>query len=700
MNYRAARGLQIRLVIILALIGISAGGIFARAVQLQFLKAPHLQKLLARQHKNTIVLRGERGAILDARGEALAVSSARKSQVFAHPEQVDDPARTAALLADILGLNPREVLAKLYAREAAFVWITRNGEESKVKKVEALELAGIGVLPLIQRRYPGGSLAANVIGFTGVEGTGLEGLEYHYERVLAGSAIRIWQERDGRGKPLFLSVRGESQAESKLSPPLTSGSWSPGGEASDLSELLFNSETRGRSIKLTLLRPLQYVVERELEKGIKNAKANSGCVIVMEPDTGRVLAMASYPDFDPNRFREHDPASFRNRCLINAYEPGSTFKVFVAASALDQGALRADEKIFCEHGTYSLGGETINDPRPRGWLSVSEVVAYSSNIGAAKIGERMGREGLFEAVRGFGFGQRTGIDFPGESAGILRPYKQWSTVGVGTISFGQGIAVTPLQMVTALSAIANQGALMRPYLVESILLPDGREQIQNRPQKKGQALSAEASLITTEFMKQAVKIGTGQKAAVPGYTVAGKTGTAQKAEEGVRGYAKGKYVASFMGFLPASRPRLAIIVVIDEPDPEKPYGGEVAAPVFREIARQAMILLRVPSEAAQDKIARQDPGRARADEGAARSRIRKWKEEREWRLDSAERAFEQGEKMPDLSGLTLRQALRLLKSSGLPVEITGTGLVAAQYPAPGAALDRDILIRMVLEASP
>jgi cell division protein FtsI (penicillin-binding protein 3) len=419
-------------------------------------------------------------------------------------------------------------------------------------------------------------------------------------------------------------------------------------------------------------------------------------VVAMEPDTGRILALASYPTYDPNRFREFNQVSFRNRCLVGAFEPGSTFKVFVAAAALEEGVLRPNERFFGENGVYTVGGATIRDSKPHGWLSVEEVIAESSNICAAKIGQRLGWERIVHAARAFGFGTRTGVDFPGESAGSLPSGAGWSDLATATFSFGQGLSVTPLQMVAAVSVIANGGRLMKPYLVESVIDPDGTERLVAGPSRVRQVIGPETAAIVTGFMERVVsEHGTGLKAAVSGYAVAGKTGTAQKPKENARGYAEGKYFSSFLGFLPADRPRLAMIVVLDEPNSEFAYGGWVAAPIFAAIAKQAMVLLKVPGRDGP-AIASTEPAPGLPSvENDAQARIQKWQEARAW--NAGRRAATAGGVLPDLRGLTLRQALRVAGGMQLQVEVAGSGMVTDQNPEAGSPVRGGQMVRLKLE---
>jgi len=681
MNYHLGRGLTIRMVTVLVFFGIGAAAVIARSVQLQILESDRLTRLASRQHRDIIEIKSRRGDILDARGEALAVSR-EEAQVFARPGLIEDPADTAAKLAGFLDVDTRVLQRKLAGGES-FVWVTRSATLEQARRIKELDLPGVGTLPASRRFYPGGSLAANVLGFSGVDGVGLEGLEYQYEGVLAGKPVKLLLERDARGNYFVITERrGPSAWDSPRK--------ARQGEALEV-------ESRGESIKLTILRPLQFFVERELERTIKKHKARAGCVVAMDPRTGAITAMASWPTFDPNRFERYSQKEYRNTCVQSAFEPGSTFKVFTAASALEFGVIQPSDRFFCENGSYLMGGETISDTKAYGWLSLEDVIVHSSNIGASKIGEKLGKERLYRAIKAFGFGSKTGIDFPGESAGVVRPVSQWSEVALGTISFGQGVAVTPLQLVTAMSAVANSGVMMKPYLVKNRIGRGGKEMDINAPTRTAKVISQETAYVLTDFMTRVVSPeGTGKKAMVPGYSVAGKTGTAQKPREDARGYAEGKYMASFVGFLPARSPRLVLAVVIDEPDPEKPWGGEVAAPLFSRIAAKAMVLMGVPSENEAMELAKSKWNLDLTEPADEKESVKRWREERKRREEKI--AVEGRLVVPDLTGMTLRQALRVVKGLPLQVEVAGSGVVAGQDPAPYVELEGSGPLRLRLEA--
>jgi cell division protein FtsI (penicillin-binding protein 3) len=396
--------------------------------------------------------------------------------------------------------------------------------------------------------------------------------------------------------------------------------------------------------------------------------------LVMEPQTGRVLAMANYPGFNPNSFSRYSAPLLRNKTIVDSFEPGSTFKVFLIAAALDEKIVNPNDAFNCENGSYSIGGRIIHDTHKYGRLTVSEILKYSSNIGAAKIGSRLGQERLYSHLKNFGFGARSGIDLPGEAYGYLRDGSQWFGVDLATISFGQGVSATALQLTTAISAVANGGLLMKPYVVEKISDESGAELERTSPQVLRRVISAETAGKLARMMEGvASEGGTGMSAAVDGFRVAGKTGTAQKVDPLTRGYSVDKRTASFIGFVPADNPRLTILVVVDEPK-TSPYGGVVAAPAFGAIAQQALCYLKVPPEQAlkakHEAVAAPAPTPSPADAAGA----------------AAEGTINDGVEgavMPDFRGMSMRQVLQAMEKRGLNVKLLGSGRATEQNPLPG-----------------
>jgi len=637
--------IKFRIITLLVFFYLSFAGISFRTYQLQILLSDKLSELAKKQYLKKFPLKSPRGVIYDRNFEVLATNQ-RGYSIFARPEKIQSPQRCAYLLAKILHKNPAKILKRLKEKES-FVWIARQVSEEQGERVKELGIKGIGVLPEERRYYPGGELAGQILGFTGVDGQGLEGLEHHYDRLLRGNPCFLTVERDARGE--LIMFRDDSI---NYKPPA--------------------------NLVLTIDQALQHYAEDRLGEAVKKYQARRGCLIAVEPHSGRILAFALYPRFNPNYYLDYPERLWRNWALTEIYEPGSTFKVFVVASALEEGLIKPDEKIYCENGSYQVGDEVIHDVRKWGELSVKEILIYSSNIGIAKIAERLGKDKLYEHILRFGFGAKTGIDFPGEAKGIVRPPKSWAPITLRTIAFGQGISVTPLQVVMALCAIANGGWLVRPYLAEKIVYPDGKEKIINYPKLVRRVISQKTAEKVTKIMTEVVsEAGTGSLAQIEGYKVAGKTGTAQKPKEEEPGYEPGKYICSFMGFVPAQNPRLAMIVVIDEPKVDYASGGRVAAPVFREVGKYALALMGVlPSE-------------------PSGMEIRRLVEIYSTGGKSLEKKLcpEPG-KIPDFKGLALREALELVFKLDQKPILEGNGWVVEQHPAPGSQLTGKIFLKL------
>jgi len=434
------------------------------------------------------------------------------------------------------------------------------------RRLDRLSLDGIGVVMEGRRFYPKGPLLAHVLGFSGMDGEGLEGVEHRYEPYLHGEKRMMVLQRDAFGHTVF-----------------------PKG-------MMERSPTPGHSLTLTIDEVVQYIVERELEDAVGRARAKSGTMIVLDPKTGAVLAMAVSPRFDPNAVSALNPDRWRNRALTDAYEPGSTMKAMMAAAAIEERVVRPNTMVFGEHGRMTVANTVIHDHERLGWISFAQVIQKSSNIGAAKTGMALGEHRLYRYLQAFGFGQRTEIDLPGEGVGLVRDPKDWGRRSVASISIGQEIGVTPLQMVSAVAAIANDGMLMKPYVVSEIRDADNHILRQVPPQAKRRVISRETARSVTKILEGVVTDGTGTNAAIPGFRVAGKTGTAQKIDPRTGAYSASRFVASFAGYAPADNPQLAMIVVIDEPLGDT-QGGAVAAPVFSRVGEQVLSYLGVPSDA-------------------------------------------------------------------------------------------------------
>jgi cell division protein FtsI (penicillin-binding protein 3) len=550
--------------VLLLLLLCGFGVVLFRLVTLQVLQAAELSAQANRQHQKTVSLEGARGTIVDRHGKILAMNVEVQS-VFGVPNTVDSPLKTARQLSPILHVKTDELERKL-RQDRRFVWLARKLDPEQGRRLDRLSLDGIGVVMEGRRFYPKGPLLAHVLGFSGMDGEGLEGVEHRYEPYLHGEKRMMVLQRDAFGHTVF-----------------------PKG-------MMERSPTPGHSLTLTIDEVVQYIVERELEDAVGRARAKSGTMIVLDPKTGAVLAMAVSPRFDPNAVSALNPDRWRNRALTDAYEPGSTMKAMMAAAAIEERVVRPNTMVFGEHGRMTVANTVIHDHERLGWISFAQVIQKSSNIGAAKTGMALGEHRLYRYLQAFGFGQRTEIDLPGEGVGLVRDPKDWGRRSVASISIGQEIGVTPLQMVSAVAAIANDGMLMKPYVVSEIRDADNHILRQVPPQAKRRVISRETARSVTKILEGVVTDGTGTNAAIPGFRVAGKTGTAQKIDPRTGAYSASRFVASFAGYAPADNPQLAMIVVIDEPLGDT-QGGAVAAPVFSRVGEQVLSYLGVPSDA-------------------------------------------------------------------------------------------------------
>ena len=540
--------LRRRLALIAGLLVVSYAGLVARAIQLQAIDAEWLADRAHRQHRSTVRLEGLRGSIFDRHGEPLALSS-EVASVAASPRRIDDPQATASRLASALGLKTSGLSTRLTANRS-FVWIKRWVTPDQAEQIRRLDLAGVRVLLERRRLYPNRELGAPYVGFAGRDEVGLSGLELAFDGALSGAPRALPALRDARGRRLV--------------------AWDDA------------PATRGVHLTLSLDSRLQHASERALDRALERTGAIHGTLVVVDPRSGDLLTVAERPAFDPNRFWEEPTHRFRARAFTDPFEPGSTLKPFLFALAFESGVIKASDPIDCEQGAWDVADRVIHDWKPHGILEASDVLVHSSNIGAAKIGAKLGAKRLVEGLRRFGFGQRTGAGFPGESAGVIRDLRSAQTVELSTLAFGQGMSTTPIQLAMAGAILGNGGHRVSPRTALQIEGPKGRfEWPSGRGERVIPRRTADRVLA---LLHGAVERGTGRSARVEGLEVAGKTGTAQKAVVG--GYSQERFTASFLGFVPAHRPRLVIVVVLDEP--RHPHtGGGAAAPVFREIAAYA-----------------------------------------------------------------------------------------------------------------
>ena len=551
--------------VLLLLLLCGFGVVLFRLVTLHVWQAAELSAKADRQHQKRVSLEGARGSIVDRHGKILAMNVEVPS-VFGDPNTVESPLKTARQLSQILHVRTDELERRL-RQDRSFVWLARKLDPEQGRRLDLLSLDGIGVVMEGRRFYPKGPLLAHVLGFSGTDGEGLEGIEHRYESYLHGEKRMMVLQRDARNRTVF-----------------------PKG-------LVEQNPAPGHSLTLTIDEVIQSITERELEDAVSRAQAKSGTMIVLDPKTGAVLAMAVSPRFDPNAVSGLSRDRWRNRALTDAYEPGSTMKAMMAAAAIEERVVRPNTMVFGEHGHMTVANTVIHDHERLGWVSFAQVIQKSSNIGAAKTGMALGEQRLYRYLQAFGFGQRTEIDLPGEGAGLVRHPKDWGRRSIASISIGQEIGVTPLQMVSAVAALANGGVLMKPYVVSEIRDAEGQILRQIPPQARRRVVSPETARSVTKILEGVVTDGTGAKAAIPGFRVAGKTGTAQQMDRDTKTYSTSRFVASFAGYVPSDNPRLAMIVIIDEPQDKKASGGSVAAPVFSRVGEQVLSYLGVSSDA-------------------------------------------------------------------------------------------------------
>jgi cell division protein FtsI (penicillin-binding protein 3) len=547
-----------RIRLFLAVLAFAFAGLLLRATWLQSVRAESLSSMGRTQHRESVTIPAGRGTIFDRSGLELALGE-RATTVYANPMQIVNPRRAALAVQRTLGVNADKIFPSLADRSHGFVYVARQGDPTRAAALQRLKLPGFGFYPEERRNYPQGSVAAQILGFVGTDGTGLSGLEFQFNRVLAGRPGKETVVKDPSGR--VIDVEGE------------------------------RPEVPGRDVYLTLDHSIQANAEEVLRETVRKWSAKSASAIVLDPRTGAILAMAVQPGYDANRFTSAAVDLQRNRTVTDTYEPGSTYKLITVAGALSERIVQPTTRFTLPYSLH-VADRVIHDAEQRGTVnySVAQILAHSSNIGAIKLAQLLGRTRLSSWITKFGFGRTTGIDFPGESPGIVLPPDKWSGSTIGNVPIGQGIAVTPVQMAAAYAAIANRGVWSRPHLVDHVA--GGARPSLNRRRLVSPQIANQLMMM----LKDVVAEGTGQYAAMPGYQVAGKTGTAQKPDSH-GGYATGRYVASFVGIVPASRPRFVILVTVDEPHGAI-WGGTVAAPAFQQIARFDLQYLEVPPDAA------------------------------------------------------------------------------------------------------
>jgi cell division protein FtsI (penicillin-binding protein 3) len=630
--------------------------IVGRLFYLQIVNYADLMLRAERQQLRTIPAPAKRGDIVDRHGRVVAMSADADS-IYAVPSELADPAGTAAQICAALRdctARDRKTLAERLDGKRAFAFVRRLVEPDQAVRVAALKLKSVGFVKESRRFYPNGDLAAHVLGFIGRENRGLGGIEAAYDRLIGG--------KDGT---ILVQVDANQRVFSRTERPPTAGS----------------------SLELTIDTYLQHMAERELHAGVIANRAAGGTVIIMNPRTGEILAMANEPTFDPNAYRDSSEIARRNRAVQDLYEPGSTFKVVTASAAIEEHVMPVDAPIDVSSGLIKIGSRVVHDDHHYGTLSFTDVIVKSSNVGAIKIGFKLGTERLSDFVKRFGFGRASSPDFPGENSGIVWNPAKWTDSALASVSMGYQIGVTPLQMVAAVSAIANGGELVEPRIVGAVYRESRRYPV--TPKVVRRTISADTAATLTTIMEGVVERGTAKAAQIPGYTVAGKTGTAHKLVDGH--YSKSDYNASFVGFIPSRNPAVAIIVVTDSPHAGTYYGGSVSAPIFKRIAEATMRRLAIPPSI--------DPAPAVLvqREGVAASRAVPALRATQTVAITESRP---PDTVPDVVGMSAREAMRTLVQLGVSPRLDGDGIVTSQTPEAGAPFERGAECRLVLSRLP
>jgi cell division protein FtsI (penicillin-binding protein 3) len=532
-----------------------------RLVRLQVVKYHDFMLRAARQQNRTIPVEPRRGNIYDRNGYALAMSIDVDS-VFAVPSEITDPALTATLLGKVLDMDPQEIVTR-FQGSRNFVYLKRKIDADTANRVRELNLKGIGFRKEPERFYPKRELAAQVLGYVGMDDEGLGGLEREFDDDLRGIPGQELISVDARRKWF-------SRVERPPDP--------------------------GQNLVLTIDQTIQYIAEKELDQGMEDTKAIAGTVVVENPRTGEILALANRPNFNPNVFNSVPAEALKNRAVSDIYEPGSVFKIVTYSAAIDQHLVTPDDKVDCQHGSIDVFGMKIHDHESLGVITIAEALAHSSDVAAIKVGMKLGQDRLYQYIHSYGFGQQTGIELPGETRGLAKTVNHWSKVSIGAISMGQEIGVTPLQTVSLVSTIANDGVYTPPRIVAGELPPDSKAlPVVYHPAQQHRVVSTMTAAEMKKMMEGVVLFGTARRAILDGYTVAGKTGTAQKVDPATGAYSKTKYVASFIGFSPVNTPAITIAVILDSPIGLH-QGGQVCAPVFKRIAQQVLEYLHVPHD--------------------------------------------------------------------------------------------------------
>ena len=657
MASNSKKWLKYRLAGLLALFLILFIALLSRAFQLQVLSGEKLKTLAQRQHTTTLQLHPERGMIYDRNGEKLAMSVLADS-VCADPTRIVDPAKASRQIAAVLNQNSSDVFKKI-SEPKSFCWLARKISPEQAARVEAVDIEGVFLIKEPKRFYPNGQLAAHLIGFAGFDAEGLEGLEKKYDDTLKGNPEKLTWARDAKGKKLFLHVERDR-----------------------------SNKDESANLVLTIDSRIQFLVETHLKEAVLNKGAKGGIAVVMDPKTGEILAMANEKAFNPNNIKGLTADVWRNRAITDSIDPGSTFKPFLVAGALEEKIVKESDQFYCEDGYYTVANRVIREANRKrhGYLSVREILKYSSNIGSAKIADKLGKDKYYAYIKNFGFGSKTGIDLAGEAAGVLRPAKDWTKVDTAAIAFGQGISVTAIQLISAMSAIANNGVLMKPFIVRGLTDKNNNPIKMYAPETVRRVVSPATAKRLTAMLTEVVgaEDGTGKNAHIINVAVAGKTGTAQKFDFARGVYSSERVRTSFIGFFPSDNPQVVILVILDEPARDK-WGGVAAAPVFKNIGEQ--ILNCVKTNIRETPVF----------EAPKADKLQLVTAEKSLVEDAIDEALDDDSRMPDFKGLTIREAMKTAKSRSIEVMVSGSGWAVRQSPQAGSVLGDERLCKIAFE---
>ncbi len=554
-----------------------------RLVALQVVHYGEFTQRAARQQQRTFDVDPSRGIIYDRKGHELAMSVAVDS-VFAVPSEIADQEGTSRTLGKLLGVDSREILTRMKSSHA-FAWVARKIDNDKSAQLHAMNIPGIYFQKESKRFYPKNELAAQLLGYVGLDDGGLAGIERSFDSKLKGKPGKMVISLDARRK-WFGRIERESE--------------------------------KGENLVLTVDEKIQYIVERELQQAMRDTHAAAGTIIVANPHTGEILALANFPTFNPNNFHSHDLSPLKNRAVSDVYEPGSTFKLVTLSAALEENVVKPGDKVDCQMGSVVVGGMRIHDHHPFGLLTIAQILEKSSDVGAIKVALRLGEDRFDQYIRAYGFGAQTGIELPGETRGMAKPLARWSKVSIGAMAMGQEIGVSPLQLVTMVDTIANDGIYNAPRIIAGRAENSGPEQtVVFHPARQHRVISALTAIEMKKMMETVVLFGTGKKAILDGYSVAGKTGTAQEVDPRTHAYSHTKYVASFIGFAPIANPAVTVAVILDSPVGLH-EGGQVSAPVFARVAQKVLGYLNVP----RDEELKNDPHRTLLAQAARKGQVK------------------------------------------------------------------------------